>query len=96
MEKKKIEILVAEFPCQTCSQKIRARIPAMHISNHPTVSSLMFTHEQATKCSGCDSVYLPVLAGVTKELQLKIIWKKLQTRQSEIQITDKSAATGVQ
>ena len=91
----KVEVLVAEFSCQTCSQKVRARVPAMQISNHTNVSALIFTHEQGTRCSGCDSYYLPVLTGITKELQLKLTWKKISTQKIE-KSSKEPAAVGVQ
>ena len=76
-------ISMAEFDCGACKAKVRAKLPFMDVVNRMNYSAVFFTHEYPVQCDNCKSEYLPLLVGITKELVLKLVWKRVQRKPLE-------------
>jgi len=68
----------ANQPCPECKAQMAARIPKFSVFNSPTVSIVSATHERLDKCNECGSIFIPVIVGVTPNLQIVFQFKKIE------------------
>lgn len=61
-------------PCQACQQEMSYIFPTPRIFNEVDVSVLAIAHPPS-KCSHCQAVHLPLIAGLNEMGVLEIVWK---------------------
>ena len=75
-------VSMAQFDCHNCGKKMMARMPVMRVMNAVDVTVIACTHERPSRCGSCGASFLPLVVDVNDKLQIKLVWRQVQLKES--------------